>query len=145
MSELEVGYISPYERIKSNAYWARVHIDTTLWPSDYGKEEYAAHINDCVQNPTRGFIVRKKYITGKPMNYPEFAKRNCLIFDCQEDVAELNKELKNKVNILYPKTKYARSYIIDNKRIAIDFVEKAKRYTKFDKAKIVLKNIFHCV
>ncbi len=146
MSEVELGYIDPkFNNIKSNAYWSRVHIDTMFWPSEDGKSTYTAHVQDCIDNPTRGLIARRKYITGKPMNYPDYAKRNKLIFDVQPDVAVLNKTLKKNINKMYKKTKYARSYIINSDRVALDYVKKGKEYTKFDKAIILLKRLFHRV
>ena len=145
MSEIEIGFDTRFDKLKSNARWSRVHLDTTLWPSEDGKADYASHIKDCIDNPTRGFIARRKYITGEPMNYPEYAKRNKLVFDSQPDVAALNKQLKKDVKRMYPKTKYARAYIINDDRISLDFVKKGRKYTKLDKAIIILKRLFHHV
>lgn len=143
MSEIEIGPSSRFDSIKSHAYWTRVHFDTTLWPSTDGRNDYVKHLKDCIENPTRGFIARKKYITGKPMNYPEYAKRNKKIFDSQDDVSILNKTLKKNVKKMYKKTRYARAYIINSGRISLDSIEKGRRYTQLDKAIILLKRIFH--
>lgn len=144
MSEISYSYM-PHARIRSNAFWTGFHIDNMQWPPKSAKAHYIAHINDCIDNPTIGFIARSHYLTGRPINYPECAKRNKLIFDVQPEIVELNNALRDKVNTLYPKTQYARAYIIDDKRILLDYVKKGKRYTKIDRAIILLKKIFHRV
>ena len=144
MSELEIGFTNPkLEKIKSNAYWSRVNIDTKLWPSTVGCDDYARHIQDCIDNPTRGLIARRKYITGKPMNYPEYASRNKLIFENKPKVKILLKKFNDEMKNLYKKTRYARKYIIDDDRLSLDTVTRARKYTKFDRTMIFLKKLFH--
>ena len=56
-----------------------------------------------------------------------------------EAVKELQRALKNKINELYPRTKHIRKYITDTNRVVLDYVEKARKYTVFNKLKIALK------
>lgn len=141
MSEIEIGVEPKYENVKYNAYWSRVHIDTRLMPDEYDLGTYKAHLQDCEKNPTVGMLARKKYINSKPMNYPECAKRNIHILERQPEIDSLKKDIENKINKLYPKTKHIREYIIDNKRVVLDYIEKNKKYTKFDKLMILFKKI----
>ncbi len=140
MSELEIGCIK-YENIRNNAYWSKIHLDTSFLPDEYDLETYKAHWQDCKKNPTVGMIARRKYITGKPMNYPEYAHRNRCYLENQPEIDTLKKILKTKINDLYPKTKRARKYIIDNERVVLDWVEKSKKYTRFDKFMMLFKKI----
>ena len=138
MSEIEIGMI-PYEKVRRNAYWSRVHIDTKLKIDKDDIEDYKMHLYDCEKNPTVGLLAGKKYITGEPMNYPLCANRNIRYLEKQPEIDTLKKSIENKIDKLYPKTKYIREYIIDNNRVVFDGIEKSKKYTKFDKLMILLK------
>ena len=139
MSELEIGY-TPYESVKNHAYWARVNIDTRLGRDTQDIDDYKAHLMDCEKNPTIGYLARRKYITGKPMNYPEYAKRNLHFMDKQPEIKALKESISKKINKkLYPRTKHIRKYIIDNERVVLDYVKKSKKYTIFNKLSIILR------
>ncbi len=137
--EIELGPFPKYESIRSNAYWSRQGIDTRLEVDEDVLDTYKAHLKDCEKNPTVGMLARKKYITGKPMNYYPEARRNLHYMYRQPEVKELRKSLKNKINELYPRTKRIREYITDTKRVVLDYVEKSRDYTIFNKLKIALK------
>ena len=139
--EIEIESSPKYESVRSNAYWSRVHLDTSFLPDEYDLGTYKAHLQDCKENPTVGLLAGKKYITGKPMNYPEYAHRNMRYLERQPVISELKKDLKSKINTLYPDTKHIRDYIINNDRVTLDFVEKHKKYTAFNKLMIMLKKI----
>ena len=139
--EIELGPFPKYQNIRSNAYWSRVHIDSSLGIDNSDMEEYKAHLKDCNENPTIGLLAKRKYITKKPMNYPEYAHRNMRYLEKQPVISELKKDLKSKINTLYPDTKHIRDYIINNDRVTLDFVEKHKKYTAFNKLMIMLKKI----
>ena len=134
--EIELGPFPKYPSVRSNAFWSRVHIDTSLRIDDSDIEEYKAHLKDCNENPTVGLLAKRKYITKKPMNYPEYAHRNMRYLEKQPVISELKKDLKSKINTLYPDTKH-----INNDRVTLDFVEKHKKYTAFNKLMIMLKKI----
>ncbi len=139
--EIELGPFPKYENVRSNAYWSRVHIDTSLRIDDSDIEEYKAHLKDCNENPTIGLLAKRKYITKKPMNYPEYAHRNMRDLESQSVISELKKDLKSRIDKLYPNTKRIRDYIINNDRVTLDIVEKHKKYTAFNKLMIMLKKI----
>ncbi|MBR1619243.1 hypothetical protein IJ674_05055 [bacterium] len=139
--EIELGPFPKYENVRSNAYWSRVHIDTSLRIDDSDIEEYKAHLKDCNENPTIGLLAKRKYITKKPMNYPEYAHRNMRDLESQSVISELKKDLKSRIDKLYPNTKRIRDYIINNDRVTLDIVEKHKKYTTFNKLMVMLKKI----
>lgn len=136
--EIEMGGC-PYEKVRSNACRARVHLDATRWPDIEDAEYYKAHLKDCIDNPTVGFLARKKYITGPRMEYPDFAWRNRKILENDRGIDAATKYLKGIVNTLYPKTKHIRAYIIDKKRVVLDEILPCKGYSHFDKLMIALK------
>lgn len=137
--EIELGPFPKYENARYNAYWARVGIDTRLKIDDYNIDDYKAHLKDCRENPTIGLLANRKYITGKPMNYPIYARRNLHYLEKQPEINTLIKSLENKIKTLYPKTKHLREYIIDNGRVLLDGIEQSKKYTAFNKLAIFLK------
>ena len=139
--EIELGPFPKYENVRSNAYWSRVHIDTSLRIDDSDIEEYKAHLKDCNENPTIGLLAKRKYITKKPMNYPEYAHRNMRDLESQSVISELKKDLKSRIDKLYPNTKHIRDYIINHDRVTLDIVEKHKKYTTFNKLMVMLKKI----
>lgn len=140
--EIELGPFPKYEDVRYNAYWSKVGIDTSLSIEDHNIDNYKAHLKDCESNPTIGLLARRKYITGKPMNYPAYAKRNIKDLERQPEIDELNKSVKAEIKNLYPKTKHIRKYIIDSERVLLDCTEKSKKYTALNKLAILFKKIF---
>ena len=138
MSEIEIGGVS-YENARNNAYWTRVHLDTSFLPDAEDALIYKNHIEDCFEHPTSGMLIRRKYITKKPFNYPVFARRNLKLMENEEVIKGLKKQFDNLLSKLYPKTKHLREYIIQKDRINLDFVKSAQKYTKTDKLLIALK------
>ena len=136
--EIEVGGM-PYENVRSNAYWTRVHFDTSMWPDVENAKCYKAHLQDCIDNPTVGFLARRKYITGKRMNYPDFAWRNKKIMENDNNIKTTKNYLKGYVDFLYPKTKHIRKYIVNNDRVVLDYVKPRQGYNMFEKMLITLK------
>ena len=137
--EIDLGPIVKYEQARSNAYWSRVGIDTRLLASSMNVSDYKNHLLDCEKNPTVGMIIRKKYITGKPMNYPEGARRNIKFIKQQPEIESLTKIIDEKIERLYPKTRHIREYIIDTGRVLLDEVKRKKEYTIFDKLAIFFR------
>ena len=139
--EIDFGPIIKYENVIRNACFVRAGLDTRLKADIDNVFDYKAHLQDCEKNPTIGMIARKKYITGEPMNYPEAAKRNLRFINRYPEIEALTKRVKDNISELYPKTRFAREYIINNDRIMLKSIEKIKKYTVFDRLKIALKKI----
>ncbi len=139
--EIELGPFPKYPSVRSNAFWSRLHIDTSLRIDDSDIEEYKAHLKDCNENPTVGLLAKRKYITRKPMEQPIFAKRNMHYLEKQPEIKKLKKAFESKVNTLYPSTKHIREYIINEDRVLLDYVKRSQKYTSFDKLMIMLKKI----
>ena len=137
--EVELGPLPKYENVRYNAYWSKVHIDTRLKPDSEDIDCYKEHLKDCDRHPTSGFLARRKYITKKNYNYPGCAHRNLNFLNNQPEIQKLKENIESTVNQLYPKTKQARKYIIDNDRVLLDYVTKGKRYNLKDKLIILLK------
>lgn len=139
MSSFELGPFPKYETARSNAFWSRTGIDTGLGVANHTINHYKAHLRDCEKNPTVGLLIKNKYITGKPMNYPIDAKCNFNYVKSQPEIDTLQKSVDNRIQTLYPKTKHIRQYIIDKDRVSLDEVKKARKYTVFNKLGIFLK------
>lgn len=139
--EIDLGPIVKYEDARSNAYWSRAGIDTRLLASSMNVSDYKNHLLDCEKNPTVGMIIRKKYITGSPMNYPEGARRNIKFMNQQPEISDLIKSVDKKIQELYPRTKHIREYIIDSRRVLLDEVKKCKKYTIFNKLAILFNKV----
>jgi len=140
--EIVLGETPKYQRARYNAYWSRSGIDTTLRVEKDNINDYKAHLRDCEENPTVGLLARKKYITGKPMNYPETAYRNVRYMEKNSEIDTMIKSINKKIKELYPRTAHIREYIIDNNRVVLDGIEKIKKYSAFNKLKIMLKRFF---
>lgn len=138
--EIELGPIQKYESVRQNAYWTRAGIDTRLRVDKDNIADYKAHLRDCEKNPTVGMLAGRKYITGKPMNYPKTATRNLCYMNRKPEISSLRKSIKNKIRkTLYKKTWPLRQYIINSERVVLDSVKKTRKYTIFNKLRIVLK------
>ncbi len=129
---------SRFENVKSNAYWSRVMLDSTLSPKDVYIDSYLDHLRDCIKNPTVGYIANDKYINKKPKNYPMYFWRNHAMLGENTKVNMLREILASKVKKLYSKTAKLREYIISDGRLNLDYVTKSKGYNFLDKLKILL-------
>ena len=138
---MEIGIEMPakHENIKSNAYWSRVHFDTTFIPDIDDTNIYKAHLEDCEKHPTTGLLAKRKYIDKKKMNYPECAWRNKKIMEREPEIDVLRKSVNEKINKLYPRTKNIRKHIINTDRVVLDFVKPKKHYGKLEKLLIALR------
>jgi len=137
--EIELGPIPSHENVRHNAYWSRVGIDTRLKIDDVDINSYKAHLKDCENNPTIGFLAKKEYITGKPMNYPFHARRNMRALERQPEIDTLQKIIKSNINDMYHNTKHIRKYAIDKGRVLLDSVEPIKKYSVLEKILLMAK------
>ena len=137
--EIEMGPIVQHENVIRNACWARAAIDTRLKADMDSVIDYNKHLQDCEKNLTIGMLARKKYITGRPMSHPEAARHNMRYINRYPIIEELQKNVKSNIEKFYPKTRFAREYIINNDRVLLESIKKIKEYTIFDKLKIALK------
>ena len=137
--EIELGPFPKYENVRYNAYWTRVGINTRLGIDNDNIDDYKAHLQDCNNNPTIGMLARRKYITGKPMDYPIHAHCNINDMEKEPEIKSLKDNLKNKIKKIYPNTKHIREYIINNDRVTLDGIEKSKKYTTLNKLIIFCK------
>ena len=134
--EVELGPFPQFEQVRSNAYWSRAHIDTRFAPDDGSIETYKTHLKDCYNHPTSGMLAKRKYIDKRPMDYPLCARYNKSVMEMHPEVKALKKSFENEMKKLYPKTRFARQYIIDKDRIMFDCVEHSKKYSIWNKIAI---------
>ncbi len=125
MNELE-SYYSQIDKIRRNALWARIHMDTRFTPDDIASEDYLNHLNDKIKNPTRGMLAMREQ-EKRPLNYPLKYAQNKDLFEKEiSETKAATEEFNNLVDKLYPKTKRIRKYIIDHDRVVFDKVKPSK-------------------
>ena len=117
---MDVGFGgSRYDNIKSNAYWANVHLDTRLAADSEFAFHIADHLNDCTEQPTVGLLARQKYKTN---NYPFHYQNNLKDFFEMEEVKLANDKFNNTFDKLYPKTGKLRKRLIKSGSIKLNYV-----------------------
>lgn len=143
MSNLTIGkhkvnmdlYIERANRAKS-------YLDSCTTPDKISVEYYLAHLKDCYEHPTLGFLAKKDYLNYSGLTYPSQYVQNRSIIEDDDKIAHMKIRLKKRLAELYPKTKYIREYITNNDRISMYWVKPADKYTFVDRFKIGLKKLF---
>lgn len=140
------GLYQKREDIKSNAFWSKLGIYRNPKVDKGCIENYKKHLADCETCPTVGLLARRKYITGKKVNYSKYAQKNINYLERQPGVDVLRKKVDGKLQELYPKTKYARLFIIDENRVVLDEIKPVKKYGLIDRIKLIkrfFKNVHY--
>lgn len=138
MLDLAIKHQKIRQNIIDNAHKAQVQIDIYAKPDNTTVKHYLRHLQDCLDYPTLGFLVKKEYINTTSINHPNKYYINKQILDNNEDVLDLKEKIRKNIDELYPKTQYQRKFIIRNKRISLYWNKPIKPYTKLDKLKIAL-------
>ena len=130
-----------FDRVKTNAQTAKLILETKRLSHSYDHniEQIQRHLDDCNYHPTTGLLARQKYIENAPKIFPGRFIRNKETLKSHPTFQYLNGILEDTLNKLYPKTKKIRQYIIQNNRIDLDYVTRAKGYNLIDKLKIFLR------
>lgn len=125
-------------KIKENAINIKGNLDSP-WLPDFPQIAYKEHLRNCIECPTRGLIARHQFIdaTDDMVVTPRFKRNKKRILNSPQ-IQQLQAKLDAKINTLYPTTKKIRNYIIKNNRINYDTVTASKRFTFWDKIKMVL-------
>lgn len=119
MSEyIDGGY--SYARIRNNAYWNNVHLDTRASITDFEVTDAVAHLNDCRQNPTIGLLARKNYTTHR---YPDNFQKNLSDLYEYKRVCDADRAYRQRFNELYPHTGKMRKFLIKTESIVLDYVK----------------------
>lgn len=137
MPTLEV--IENFCALKDNANWSNAYIDSKNKITKKNMSVYINHLKNCEEHLTTGLLAKRQYITGKEWKNPISARINIHILEKQPEVDTLQKNIKEKINTLYPKTKQIREYIINNDRVVLDTTKKSKKYTLLNKLAIMIK------
>lgn len=136
--EIILGSTDKFKTIKTNAFWTNVHLDTSFRPDVDHVRMYKDHLTDWIKNPTVGLMADQKYINGKSHNYSEFY-RNKQIIESDSGVKSLKRNLKARIQKLYPSSQKIREYIASGDRLELDYVKKSKGYNFIDKLKIAFR------
>lgn len=124
-------------QIKLNAQRTRSFMDSRTIASIYDVDFYKAHLEDCIQNPTRGKIAQQQFIVNA-IKESEGAWINQQIMNRQPEIKPLLKKLDDTIKTLYPRTSKIRDYIIKSGRLKLETVTKCQHYNWFDKLRILL-------
>ncbi len=127
---------SPYERIRYNAYWHNAHLDTELTVTKDQMEATLNHLDDCIQNPTRGLLARREQKKSIP-NYPQFFRNEEIMFSFPEVKAK-NDVFESQYKKMYPKTGEIRKSLIESKYVVLNTVK--PKMTRFQK---LIFKLFH--
>ena len=124
-------------RVKENAKLIAGNLDTH-WLQDLPYINYKHHLLDCLECPTRGLIARHQFIDTIEgvMNHSRYYQNKKRI-QTHPTFKQLQADLDSMINTLYPTTKKIRNYIIKNNRINFDTVTASKKFTYWDKIKMM--------
>ena len=104
--------------IKNNAQYAKCELDTSLRVHPDFVNRNLAHIQDCIENPTRGLIARR-LMRKSELNAPKYYRNNLKEYmdfpAVKEKLSEFNEKFYSKS--LYYKTGYFRKRLINQDRI----------------------------
>jgi len=119
MPKIIDGY-EKFDRIKRNAYFARIALDTSFKPGEYAKKLMCKHLHDCIKYPTPGMITTYNELAGKEVNAPKYFFRNRHLALKSKSVKKLFNEYLQKLDSLYPKTLNSREFLIKTKRVILN-------------------------
>lgn len=130
-----------FDRVKTNAITAKnvLEVSYPVRTRNFRIKNIMPHLDDCNYHPTTGLLARQQYIENAPKSFPLNFERNKATLRKHPTFKYLNEILEDTLNKLYPKTKKIRQYIIENNRLNLDYVTRAKGYNLIDKLKIFLK------
>ncbi len=135
--ETILGVSTKYEKIKHNAYWNNVLLDTRFRPEESDISTAINHLVDCKNKPTVALLARKKY---KTKNYPEYIKRNLFdLYKSSKSVRKADIAYRENFYSLYPKTGQARKLLIKNESIVLNYVKPIEKTIKRSLIKLLSK------
>lgn len=126
--EIEEGG-SPYSSIRNNAFWHNAHLDTELTVTREAMDSTLAHLDDCIENPTRGLLARREKRRNRPY-YSKYYENEQRLFNFKEVKAK-NDIFVSQFKELYPQTGKTRLNLIENKSIVLSSVK--PKMTKLQK------------
>lgn len=123
----------------------RIHLDAFSKPDKYTIKHYLAHLQDCHDCPTLGFLSKKDYYNLSSINFPSQYVRNKILIESKPEIIAMKAKIHARLSELYPRTKYIRQYIIENDRLSLYYIKQSAVFSYWDKfkigAKIFLKNL----
>ena len=128
---------SRYEKIKHNAFWNNVTLDTRFRPEESDINTAINHLIDCKNKPTVALLARKECRTN---NYPQYFKRNLFeLYKSSRGLRNADLAYRETFNSLYPKTGKARKLLIKNESIVLNYVKPIEKTIKRSFIKLISK------
>ena len=125
-----------------NANSARVHLDAFSTPDKHTVKFYLRHLQDCYDCPTLGFLAKRNYYNTGGISMPSNFVRNKGLIEYDDVVIDMKMKIKERLSVLYPRTKYIREYITNKDRISLYNVKPLEKYTFWDKLMIGSRMLF---
>ena len=118
---------------------AKACLDRRALPDSMAVNYYMEHLQDCYDCPTLGFLANKYYYNSPSINFPSKYVQNRRLLECDEEIIMMHEKIRERINNLYPRTKYIRQYIINDDRLSLYYVKPSRGYNFWDKFKISAK------
>lgn len=126
-------------RLGARAAAINASLDNMSVPQIKDIENYRKFMEETLEQPTIGMIAKDTFINSQSKHNPVNFYLNRKMVERLDDMKKLQEDFLFRMKILYPKTSKARQYIVDDSRVSLDYVKKAKGYNIIDKLKIMLK------
>jgi len=97
------------------------------------EKEYANFMSEVAKSPTQGYLIKQQYLNIQHKHKGNMYIENLEKIKQSPLINAIKKGIQDKINELYPNTKIVRKYIIQNKRISVEFVKEKKGYNIFDR------------
>ena len=97
------------------------------------EKEYANFMSEVAKSPTQGYLIKQQYLNIEHNHNGNTYVINSGRIKKSPVINAIKKQIEDKINELYPNTKIVRKYIIEDKRISVEFVKEKKGYNIFDK------------
>ncbi len=97
------------------------------------EKEYANFMSEVAKSPTQGYLIKQQYLNIEHKHNGNMYVINSERIKKSPVINAIKKQIDDKINELYPKTKIVRKYIIEDKRISAEFIKEKKGYNIFDR------------
>ena len=131
MSEIEMGGTNRFGQLKVNAYRAYSAMNRRFKLDEEDTTAVAKHLQDCIDNPTRGLLARKHVQSLYGLSLDSFqARMNREEIFSDTAIQRAENKLIAKYKKLYPKTGYARIQLIEGENVVLNRVKPIKSSLK---------------
>lgn len=139
MIDTNYNYLNRIREYVTHASVAKSRVDCYAKPDNYTVAAYKLLLQDIYEHPTLGFLIKKEYYDNSSINLPSKFVINKQMLECKEEIVEMREKIRQRVNTLYPRTKYVRQYIKNQNRVNLYYVRPGEGFSILDRFKISLK------